>query len=44
MKQVSLVRMCLKVTYREAQIGKHLCDMFPIPSGLKQEMLYYQCF
>jgi hypothetical protein len=28
--------MCLNKTYCKARIGKHLSDMFPIQSGLKQ--------
>jgi hypothetical protein len=33
---MKLVIMCLNETHGEVRIGKHLCHMFPIQSGLKQ--------
>jgi hypothetical protein len=35
-KQVWLIKMCLNETYSTVSVGKHLSDMFPIRSGLKQ--------
>jgi len=35
-KQVWLIKMCLNETYSTVWVGKHLSDMFPIRSGLKQ--------
>jgi hypothetical protein len=35
-KLVSLVKMCLNITYNKAHIGKLLCGAFPIQNGLKQ--------
>jgi len=36
MKLERLIKMCLNETYSTIQVGKHLSDMFPIKSGLKQ--------
>ena len=36
MKLLRLIKMCLKETYSRVWKGKHLPDMFPIRSGLKQ--------
>jgi len=36
MKLVRLIQMCMNETYSRVQVGKHLSDMFPIRSGLKQ--------
>jgi hypothetical protein len=36
MKLVTLIKMCLNVTYSKVHIGKHLSDSFPIQNGLKQ--------
>jgi hypothetical protein len=37
MKMVRLIKMCLNETYSRFRVGKHLSDIFPIRSGLKQE-------
>jgi hypothetical protein len=39
MKLVRLIKMCLNETYSRVRVGKHLFDMFPIGSGLKQDAL-----
>jgi hypothetical protein len=36
MKLVRLINMCLNETYSRVQVGKHLSDMFPNRTGLKQ--------
>jgi len=36
MKLVSLIKMCLNETYSKVFVGKHLCHILPIKSGLKQ--------
>jgi hypothetical protein len=36
MKLVGMIKMCLNGTYSKVRIGKHLCDNFPVPNGLKQ--------
>ena len=36
MKPVRLIKMCLNETFCRAWVGKHLFDMFPIKSDLKQ--------
>jgi hypothetical protein len=35
MKLVRLIKMCLTETYSRVRVGKNLCDVFPIRSGLK---------
>jgi len=35
-KVVRLIAMCLNETYTRVWVGKHLSDIFPIKSGLKQ--------
>jgi hypothetical protein len=35
-KLVRLIKICLNETYSNVHIGKHLPDMFPIQTGLKQ--------
>ena len=35
-KQIRLIKMCLKETHSRVQVGKHLSDMFPITNGVKQ--------
>jgi len=37
MKLVRLIKMRVNETYISVKVGKHLCDMFPIRNGLKQE-------
>jgi hypothetical protein len=37
MKQVRLIKLCLKETYNKVLVGKHLSDNFPIQNDLKQE-------
>jgi len=36
MKLVRLIKMCLNETYSRVRGNKHLSDMFPIMTGLKQ--------
>jgi hypothetical protein len=36
LKLVSLIKMCLNVTYSKVRIGNHLSDSFPNQNGLKQ--------
>ena len=36
MKLARLIKMCLDGTYSRVRIGKHLSDMLPIKSGLKE--------
>jgi hypothetical protein len=36
MKLAKLIKMCLNETYKRVRVGKHLSDMFPIKSDLKQ--------
>ena len=36
MKPVRLIKMCLNETYDRVWVGKHLSDIFPIKSDLKQ--------
>jgi hypothetical protein len=36
MQLARLINMCMTETYSRVQVGKHLCDMFPIRNGLKQ--------
>jgi len=36
MKLVRLIKMRVNETYISVEVGKHLCDMFPIRNGLKQ--------
>jgi hypothetical protein len=38
-----LMKMRLDETYRRVRVGKHLSDMLPIKSGLKQDA-YHNCF
>jgi hypothetical protein len=35
-KLVRLKKMCVKGTYKNARIGKHFSEAFPIQNGLKQ--------
>ena len=35
-KMLRLTKMCLNETYSRVRVGKHLPDMFPIMTGLKQ--------
>ena len=44
MKLVRLIKMCLIEIYSRVRVGQHLCDMFPIKSGLSKEMPYHHCF
>jgi len=37
MKLVRLIKMYLTETYSRVQVGKNLCDMFPIRNDLKKE-------
>ena len=39
MKLVRLLKMCLNVTYSAVWVRKHLSDIFPIKTGLKQNVL-----
>ena len=34
---IIIIKMCLNKHYSIVQVGKHLCDMFPINNGLKKE-------
>ena len=43
-KLVRLIKMSLTETYSRVQVGENVSDRFPIRNGLKQEMLYHQCF
>ena len=36
MKLVRLIKLCLNETYSKVFVGKHLCHILPIKSGLKQ--------
>jgi hypothetical protein len=36
MKLVRLIKMCLNETYNRDRLGKHLCDIYSINSGLKR--------
>ena len=36
MKLVRLIKLCLTEMYSIVRVGKNLCDLFPIRSGLKQ--------
>jgi len=36
MKLESLIKMCLNDTCSRVRVGKHLSDVFPLNSGLKQ--------
>ena len=36
MKLVRLIKMCLTETYSRVQVGRNLCDVFPIRNGLKK--------
>jgi len=36
MKLGRLIKMCLNQTYSRVWVGRHLSDMFPIQSGVKQ--------
>jgi len=36
MKLVRLIKMCLTEMFSRVQVGKNLCDMFPIRNVLKQ--------
>ena len=36
MKLVRLIKMCLNETNRRVRVGKHLCDVFPSKTSLKQ--------
>ena len=42
MRIVIITQMCLNKHYSIVQVGKHLCDMFPIKNGLKNKMLYHE--
>ena len=44
MKLVKLIKMCLTETYHKVQVGRNLCDMFPVRNGLNKEMLFCHCF
>jgi len=35
-KQIRLIKMCLNETYTKVCKGKHLCDTFLAPNGLKE--------
>ena len=35
-KLITLIKMCLTETYSRVQLGKNLCDVFPIRNGLKE--------
>ena len=35
MKLVRLIKLCLNATHDRVQVGKHLCDMYPIKNYLK---------
>ena len=39
MTLVRLIKMCLNETYSRVRVIKHLSDMLPIKSGLKQDAL-----
>ena len=39
MTLVRLIKMCLNETYSRASVGKHMCDMLHIESGMKQDAL-----
>ena len=41
---VRLIKISLTETYSRVRVGKNVSDRFPIRNGLKQEMLYHQCF
>jgi hypothetical protein len=43
-KLVGIIKMCLNETYNRVRIGKNLSDKFTVQNGLKQEMLYHNCF
>jgi hypothetical protein len=47
MKLVRLIKICLNETYTRVQESKHLSNMFPIRSGLKQgdalSPLFFSC-
>ena len=36
MKLVRLIKVCMNETYSRDWVGKHLSDVFPVKSGLKQ--------
>jgi hypothetical protein len=36
LKLVRLIKMCLHEMYSRVQIGKNVCDRFPIKNGLKR--------
>jgi hypothetical protein len=44
MKFVSLTKICLNKKYTEVRIGKNLSNMFPIPNGLKEDVLMPMLF
>jgi hypothetical protein len=44
MKLVRLIKVFLNETCSRVQVGKHLCDMFPIRNGLKKETVYRHWF
>jgi hypothetical protein len=39
MQLVRLIKICVNEIYSRVRVGKHLSDMFPIKSGLKQDAL-----
>ena len=39
LKLLRLIKMCLNETYSRVRVGKHLSDMLPIKSDLKQDAL-----
>jgi len=39
MTSVRLIKMCLNENYSRVRVGKHLSDMLPIKTGLKQDAL-----
>ena len=43
-KLVGLIKMSLTETYSGVRVGKTVSDRFSVRNGLKQEMLYHQCF
>jgi hypothetical protein len=43
-KVVLLIKMCLNKTCSKIRMGKHLSGALPVQNGLKQGMLYHQCF
>jgi hypothetical protein len=44
MKLVRLIKMCMNGRYSRVRVGKHLSDVFPIKSGLKQGGALLQLF